>query len=743
MSAEKGTMTDLTRRDVGMVAAALALGASVMIETSARADESPDERAKKTEQQMTDDERFALLVSVMGANFVSPVRDPRLPQGLPMSAGFTPGVPRLGVPALRSSDASLGITNPGYRPDDAGATALPASLSVASSFNPALARAGGALIGREARVRGFNAVLAGGINLTRDVRNGRNFEYFSEDPLLSGVLGAEAVQGIQSEGVISTLKHFCLNCNETNRHWLDAIIDPAGLRETDLLAFQIAIERANPGAIMSSYNKINGSYAGGNSWLLSELLKGAWGFRGWVMSDWGATPNWEFALAGLDQESGSQIDRIVFGDEPFIAPLRNAFNEAKLPKARLSDMVCRILRSMYAVGIDRWGAAPQVDMASHHAVALETARQGIVLLKNDGVLPLAGDTTAKIAVIGGHADQGVPVGTGSSAVLPVGGYAAEIKIGGPHPLGLFRNLYLVPPSPLAELKKLLPKAKIEFDSGQSPAEATLLARRSDIVIVFGIRVEGEGFDYPDMTLPWGQDEVISAVTSVNPNTIVVFETGNPIAMPWHDRAKAILQAWYPGQGGAQALAEILTGRVNPSGKLPMTWPQDLAQTPRPELPGLGTPWGTPTTIRYEEGAEVGYRWYAQKRLAPAYSFGHGLSYTSFAYRDLELHGGDTVAASVTVTNTGSRDGADVAQLYLTHAAGEDRLRLIAFARVALKSGESRRITLAADPRLLARFDMTASRWRITAGAHRVAVGRSASDLVLEGGVQLDGRMFGV
>jgi len=735
-------MTDFTRRDLGKVAGALALGASAVAATSAPASEPPDDRARRVEQQMTDDERFALLVSVMGANFVAPVRDPRIPQDLPMSAGFTPGVPRLGVPALRSSDASLGITNPGYRPDDKGATALPASLAVAASFNPGLGRQGGALIGREARARGFNAVLAGGVNLTRDIRNGRNFEYYSEDPLLSGVLGAEAVGGIQGEGVISTLKHFCLNCNETNRHWLDAIIDPAAHRETDLLAFQIAIERSQPGAIMSSYNKVNGTYAGGNSYLLNELLKGAWGFKGWVMSDWGATPSWEFALHGLDQESGCQIDSVVFKDEPFIAPLRKALGEGKLPRERLSDMVQRILHAMYAVGIDRWGAVPQVDISAHHAVALETARQGIVLLKNDGVLPLAADTTAKIAVIGGHAEQGVPVGAGSSAVLPVGGYAAEIKIGGGHVLGRFRNLYLVPPSPLAELKKLLPKARIEFDSGQSPAEAALLARRSDIAIVFGIRVEGEGFDYPDMTLPWGQDEVISAVASVNPNTIVVLETGNPVALPWGKGANAVLQAWYPGQGGAQALAEILCGRINPSARLPITWPQNLAQTPRPELPGLGTPWGTPTTIRYDEGAEVGYRWYAQQQLTPAYAFGHGLSYSSFAYRDLDLRGGDSVTASFTVTNTGARDGADVPQLYLTHAAGADRLRLVGFERVALKAGESRRVTMTADPRLLARFDMAASRWRIAAGTHRVAVGRSAEDFVLRGEVDLPAQVFG-
>jgi beta-glucosidase len=395
----------------------------------------------------------------------------------------------------------------------------------------------------------------------------------------------------------------------------------------------------------------------------------------------------------------------VFKDEPFIAPLRQAYADGKLPRTRLSDMIRRMLRAMYAVGIDRWGAAPAVDLSAHHEVAVETARQGIVLLKNDGVLPLAADTTAKIAVIGGHADEGVPIGTGSSAVSPVGGYAAEIKIGGGHVLGRYRNLYLVPPSPLTELKKLLPKARIAFDSGQSPAEAALLARRCDAAIVFGIRVEGEGFDYPDMTLPWGQDEVISAVTAANPNTIVVLETGNPVALPWRGRAKAIVQAWYPGQGGAQALAEIVVGRTNPSGRLPLTWPENLAQTPRPELPGLGTPWGTPTTIRYDEGADVGYRWYARQDLKPAYAFGHGLNYTSFAYRDLDLRGGDTVAASFTVTNTGPRDGADVTQLYLTSAAGGDRLRLLDFARVALKPGESRRVSLTAEPRLLARFDI--------------------------------------
>src|SRR5215468_12490797 len=324
-----------------------------------------DERARAVEEQMTDEERFSLIISVIGATRLT-ARDRRIPEGVAMSAGYTPGVPRLGVPALQSSDASMGITNPGYRPDDPGATALPASIVVGASFNPRLAREGGQVLGREARIRGFNAMLAGGINLARDPRNGRNFEYYSEDPYHSAVLGAEAVNGIQGEGVVSTLKHFTLNCNETNRHWLDAIIDPDAHRESDLLAFQIAIERSKPGSIMSGYNKINGEYASGNNHLLNDVLKGAFGYKGYVMSDWGAVPEWDYALKGLDQESGIQMDVKQWGAEAFTDRLRGAHAARKLPKERLSDMVRRILRSLFAVGADQWGPAPEVDLAKHN-----------------------------------------------------------------------------------------------------------------------------------------------------------------------------------------------------------------------------------------------------------------------------------------------------------------------------------------------------------------------------------------
>ena len=702
---------------------------------------SADNRARDTEQKMTDDERFSLLISVMGKNIVVPVRDKRIPEGTPMSAGYTPGVPRLHVPALLMSDASLGITNPGYRPGDT-ATALPAGIAMGASFNPHLAYAAGAMLGREARERGFNVVLGGGINLARDVRNGRNFEYFSEDPWVSAVMGAEAVKGTQSEGVISTVKHYALNSNETNRHWLNAVMDPAADRESDLLAFQIAIERSHPGSVMCGYNKINGDYACGNDHLLNDVLKKAWGYKGWVMSDWGAVHSWEDALHGLDQESGAQFDAASNGGEWFTTPLRTAYAEGKLSKERLSDMVRRILYSMYSVGLDEPSPTPKVDMAKDNEVALEGARQGIVLLKNEGALPLSSDAPIRIAVIGGHAQEGVVAGTGSSAVVPPGGYAAVIKIGGPGIMGAGRNLYLLPSSPIAELKKLLPKAQIDFDPGMNPTESALLAKRADVAIVFGIRVEGEGFDLPDLTLPWGQDAVIEAVAAANPRTIVVLETGDPVVMPWHDNVKAIVQAWYPGQAGGQAIAEVLTGKVDPSGRLPITFPVDLAQTPRPDLPGLGTPWGTPTTIHYDEGAEVGYRWYAEKNEQPLYAFGYGLSYTSFSYRDFKVTGDENLKASFTVTNTGKSDGADVPQVYVTEEAGDKRLRLLGFERVELHPGESREISITADPRLLARFDSHAGQWRIAEGNYRVALGRSANDFVLTADTKLAGRLFG-
>ena len=701
----------------------------------------PDVRAREVEAQLTDDERFSLLVGVMGAGELWPVRDERIPPDVPMSAGYVPGVPRLGVPALLMSDAGLGVTNPGYRPGDT-ATALPAGLALAAGFNPPLARVAGEVIGREARSRGFNVQLAGAMNLARDPRNGRNFEYLSEDPLLTAVIAAESINGIQQQGVISTVKHYSLNCNETNRHWLDAVIDPDAHRESDLLAFEIAIERSQPGAVMTAYNKVNGTYAAANDVLVNQVLKGAWGYRGWVMSDWGATPSWECALGGLDQECGAQLDALLWQSEAFGEHLRAAHADGRLTNERLSDMVRRILRSMFAVGVDRAEAAAAPEMSAHNEIALRIARQGIVLLTNRGLLPLAPESTARIAVIGGYAHVGVPAGYGSSAVVPPGGYAAVVPIGGSGLEAGLRKLHLLPSSPLNELRKQFPHAHIEFDPGISPAEAVLAARRADIAIVFAIRAEGEGFDIADLSLPWGQDALITAVSAANSNTVVVLETGNPVAMPWRDSVRAIVQAWYPGQAGARAIAEILAGQANPSGRLPITFPVDLGQTPRPELPGLGAAWGAPTTIDYFEGSDVGYRWFATTGEAPMFAFGHGLSYTGFEYRDLAVTGGDMVTASFSVVNVGDRAGADVPQLYLTAAPDGPCLRLLGFERVELGPGAGCRVTIEADPRLLARYDGGVGSWRISAGGYLVAVSTSAVTPRLTATVELAGRTFG-
>jgi beta-glucosidase len=700
---------------------------------------SADVRARETEQRMTNEERLSLIVGL--APTVGGVREKRVPAGVPASAGYIAAVSRLGIPALRETDASLGVTNPGDGRRGDTATALPASLALAATFNPALAREAGAMVGREARAKGFNVLLGGGMDLIRDPRNGRNFEYISEDPLLSAVIASESVIGTQAQSVISTIKHFALNANETNRQTLDAIIDPAADRESDLLAFQMAIERSHPGSIMCAYNKVNDEYACGNEILLDEILKKTWGFKGWVMSDWGAVHDWNFALKGLDQESGAQFDKQFNRREWFGEPLREAFNQGALPHARLSEMVRRILHSIYAVGVDKPSSPPVIDWAKDNATALEVARQGIVLLKNDGTLPLASDIRS-IAVIGGRADIGVPTGGGSSTVTPPGGFAAIDSAGCQPTLPDCRKQYFLPSSPLVELKKLLPQVTIGYDAGAVPADAAALARRSDIAIVFTTRYENEGSDSPNLSLPFGQDAMIDAVASANPKTVIVLETGNPVAMPWAGKAKAIIEAWFPGQAGGQAIAEMLTGQTNPSGRLPVTFPADIAQTPRPQLPGFGTAPGTAVTARYKEGAEVGYRWFAKMGEKPLYAFGFGLGYTSFSYKELEVRGGGTITASFTVTNTGAREGADVPQLYLTEAAGDRRVRLLGFERIVLQPGQSQRVTVTADPRLLARFDGHQNRWRIDGGIYHVAIGKSADNVALTAEAGLAQRLFG-
>ena len=689
---------------------------------------SPDERARLAVAAMTLDEKIGLLHGPLAMPFVRPdgVTVP-FPEAAIPSAGFVPGLARLGIPALYETDASVGVANPrGIRPGDV-ATALPASIALASTFDPSLAYGAGALVGAEARAKGFNVLLGGGMNLTRDPRNGRNFEYLGEDPLLAGRMAGEEVLGTQSQHVISTLKHFALNANETNRTRLDARIDKASLRESDLLAFEMAVERGHPGSVMCGYNLVNGAYDCGNHWLLIDVLKHDWGYPGWVMSDWGAVHSAEDATNGLDQESGEQFDTTVFFDRD----LKRAVQQGVVSTARIDDMVQRILRSMFAVGVvDHPPVRAAIDYAAHARVALDIAHKGMVLLKNEGgMLPLAAGTK-RIVVIGGYANVGVLSGGGSAQVLPANGPFIRIPTGGAA-LSWNDEVY-DPSSPLEAIKRAAPKSDVAYDTGEFPARAAALAATADVALVFVTRFESEGMDIPDLDLPNGQDALVEAVSRANPHTIVVLETGNPVAMPWLDRVPALLAAWYPGQEGGQAIADVLFGVVNPSGRLPLTFPRQIADFVRPALPNLGADPKAAVHVDYSEGALVGYRWYSAHGIAPLFPFGYGLSYTSFEYGALKVTSGAGITVEFEVQNTGTIKGADVPQVYLTSATGTPVLRLIGFQRVELEPGEKRAITLTADPRLLGRFDEQTGRWQVKRGTYRVGLGRSAGELVVGG-----------
>lgn len=681
---------------------------------------------------MTDAERMSLLLGIMPVAF--PGSKVVVPENVPATAGYVPGVPRLGVPAQLATDASLGVTNPNLgRPGDT-ATAMPSGLALASTFNPALAERIGATVGREARSKGFNVLLGGGMNLSRDPRNGRNFEYLGEDPLLAGTLAGHAIRGTQSQGVVSTIKHFALNGQETLRFTANSVIGEAGFRESELLAFELGIEIGQPGSVMCAYNLVNGHKACGNDFLLNQVLKRDWGYKGWVMSDWGAVSDARFFQAGLDQQSGSQLDKQPW----FGAPLQTLIEQGEIPKARVSDAVRRMLRSLYAVGIEAAYPHTSIDTQAGAATALEAAHQGMVLLRNEkALLPLEATRWAgkQILVVGGQADFGVLTGGGSSQVTPTNG---EPRVIGGTPRDLMtmfsRQTYL-PGSPLAALRKALPQTTFQFISGYDAETSAAAARHADLVIVFATQWEGEGSDSGSLALPQGQDELITQLAAANEQLVVVLETGNPITMPWLKEVRAVLQAWYPGQEGGQAISDVLTGAVNPSGRLPLTFPRSLSQTPHPALPGQGLPSRSAVDVNYQEGADAGYRWWARTGQSPLFPFGFGLSYTHFNHDEATARWVPTtpgsprhgqVELSLRVRNGGQRAGADVPQAYLISRRGRSLLRLVGFERVALQPGEERRITLRVDPRLLA--DWRDGGWQIEAGRYAFAFGASATAL---------------
>jgi len=687
----------------------------------------PGRRAELLNHELTLDERLALVHGIMAL----PMGNIKLPSEAILAAGYIPGIPRLGIPALYESDASLGVTNPvRIRPGD-GATALPSGLALASTFNPALAYAGGAMIGSEARAKGFNVLLAGGANLTREPRNGRNFEYLGEDPLLTGTLAGESIRGIQSNHIVSTSKHFALNEQETGRHLVNEVIDEGALRESDLLAFELAIEGGHPGSIMCAYNKVNGQYACGNEFLLNHVLKQDWGYPGWVMSDWGAVYSTDFAVKGLDQESGEQLDQQVW----FNASLRSAVQAGTIPAARLEDMTRRILYAMFAEGLfDYPVQRSDIDYAAHADVARQEANEGLVLLKNQAdILPLS-PSVQHILVVGGRADLGTLSGGGSSQVFPPHADARTvIPLGGVGDFAAWRNMVFQSSAPLAALSARAPKASVAFNDGRYPSAAAALARRADVVIVFANQWMMEDEDAPDLSLPSGQDELIEAVVAANPHTIVVLETGGPVFMPWLDQAAAVLEAWYPGAGGADAIADVIFGVVNPSGRLPITFPASTDQIASPELPGSGLPPKQPFDAPHPRGSEVGYRWMTTHEQAPLFPFGFGLSYTRFGYSGLTVQGGKTLTVSFDVRNEGARAGKDAPQVYLTSMAGQKETRLVGFSKIELAPGEQKHVTVKVDPRLLAWFDAAKQRWHVKAGSYEVGVGASSADIKLTGG----------
>ena len=709
-------------RGLGHALVAFCLLLAAIEPVAAQQTMSPEGWARATLAKMTLEEKTRLVHGIMAIPLGPPVAIP--PEAL-LGAGYIPGIPRLGIPALKETDASLGVAYVmGLRHD--GATALPSGLASAASWDPDSAYRAGAMIGQEAWRKGFNVLLAGGVNLAREPRNGRNFEYLGEDPLLAGTMAGEAIRGIQDQHVISTMKHFALNNQETGRHVLNVVMDEPAARESDLLAFELAMEKGKPGAVMCGYNRVNGPYACDSDGLLNGVLKSDWHFPGWVMSDWGAVPGMAAALHGLDQQSGEQLDPQVF----FGAPLQQQAEKDAAYRRRLDDMVLRILRSMQAVGaVDHPPQPSPADLQAGAAVAQQVAEEGIVLLANPrNLLPLSAKAQ-KIAVIGGHSDIGVISGGGSSQVAPPGGPAATIPLGGLDAIDVFlhTSMYL-PSSPLAAIRTRNPRAQFSYNSGDYPAEAAALARRSDLVILFATKWMGEGVDAPDLSLPAGQDALIQAVTAANPNTIVVLETGGPVLMPWLAQAGAVVEAWFPGARGGEALARVLFGEVDASGRLPMTFPAEISQLPNPDLPGATLPEGEAFDVSYPEGSDAGYRWYAARGFKPLFPFGHGLSYTQFLFGGLSIAKGKTPTATFTVTNTGARDGIAVPQLYLTATPTGKRQRLLGWQRLSLKPGETRTVSIAIDSRLLADWRKQDHAWHVAAGNFAFALGASAEQL---------------
>ncbi|MBW8844968.1 MAG: glycoside hydrolase family 3 C-terminal domain-containing protein [Burkholderiales bacterium] len=651
---------------------------------------------------------------------------------IPGSAGYIPGIPRLGIPAQHQADASIGVRNPNLE-----RTSLPSSLATAASWDPRVAEAGGRMIGLEARLSGFNVMLAGGVNLAREPQNGRNFEYTGEDPLLAAEMSAGLIRGVQSNHIVSTIKHYLINAQETGRNIVSAQVSVPALRMSDALAFELAIEKSSPGSVMCSYNRVNDVYACENAWLLNSTLKGDWGYKGYVMSDWGAVHSTVLAAtAGLDQQSGFPFDKAPY----FAKPLKEAVEDGSVPQSRVDDMARRILWALFDKGVmDHPVKARPIDFAAHAKVSQAAAEQSLVLLKNEtSVLPLS--APKRVALIGSYADKAVLAGGGSASVTPIGGNAVP----GLGPGGWLTQVWQ-PSSPMKALQQRMPSTQFSFDAGTDAGSAAKAAAAADVAIVFVHQWTAESLD-ASLTLEGNQNDIVSAAAKANPNTVVVVESGGAILMPWQPDVKAILAAFYPGAAGGEAIARILTGEVNPSGRLPITFPASTDQLVRRQIGGKSD--GPPFTVRYTEGAAVGYKWFDLHGHKPLYAFGHGLSYTSFELGGLQSELPSKAKPQLTVKfstrNAGSRDGESVGQVYIRapqSARWEAPRRLVGFDKLKLKPGQTGTSAVQIDPRLLASFDETTGEWVIAPGTYEVQLGAGSDDIRATAQLSLTGRRF--
>jgi beta-glucosidase len=700
---------------------------------------SPEERAALVLKEMTLEEKISLLHG-NGMEHAPQWQMPltHISNG---GAGYVEGVKRLGIPPLFISDAAYGVRDSGA--NGRYATAMPSSLGATSSWDTQGACEYGALIARELRAQGFNMTLGGGVNLTREPRNGRTFEYAGEDPLLAGTMVGNLMKCEQGEHVVGDMKHYVLNDQETGRNVVNAIISKRALQETDLLAFHIGIQIANPGAVMCSYNRINGDYACENTYTLHDVLKGEWGFKGFVISDWDGTHSTEKAsAAGLDQE---QPMANYFGPA-----LLQAVKDGKVPMTEIDDHARRVLYAEFMSGIvDHPVEKSVVDVVGGLDVAQRIEEKSIVLLKNEKeILPLNPARIKSIAVIGGHADVGMISGGGSAQVDPPGGNAIMPPgKGKTH----WQDHIWFPTSPLKALRAKFPNAKVEFASGQDASSTAALAKNSDVAIVFAHQWLAEGVDLPSLSLSDNQDALIEQVAAANPNTIVVLETGTAVTMPWIAKVRGVVEVWFAGSSGHTALANILAGDVNPSGKLAMTFPKSDADLPHPVIPplpkedvgqGTGVENG-PThvaskyTVHYDDGLKVGYKWYESEHKEPLFPFGFGLSYTTYAYSNLKAEDAQR-SVSFAVKNTGKRAGAEIAQVYATlpEAAGEPFKRLVGWQRIELAPGESKRVTVPVDARVMSIFDEQKIGWSLLPGAYKIFVGPSSSQTPLNATLQI-------